>query len=493
MQQPHHTAVPAEYLLDCYWQLDLDLRIEYASPAAEGMFGIPADALVGSPLEDHTDPADFGRLRDRLALALGSGDRSRSFIYRTRIVHADGRRIPVEVHSRLLLDHDGEPRSVVGLARDVSARERHNARTRRQEQQRAQQQHQQALGNLAGDLARLLEPLIAALDQDDADQGMLANQAREQQQLLQILSGRLELHPQELTLDQWLPRLFDDIRVTLPEGLALLHQPGVGGAMVRADEQLLATAVTHLCRAAAHGMSAGGVIRVATESHETPSDPDAPPSAPPPARLRIAISDTGPGLTREQRDHLLEPRLGPDQPLPHVALAHGIIVAHQGQLHIESQPDQGTTVTLVLPASHASASQPGGGELKARRRILLVDDDPEIRRYVAKVLRSSGFQAVSCEDGVEALALLSADDDPFDAVVLDWALPGLDGRRVREQLQARHPNMPLLVISGHQRQQYEALGGVDADTPWLMKPFTPTALLRSLQELLDQADEAHGS
>ena len=80
-----------------------------------------------------------------------------------------------------------------------------------------------------------------------------------------------------------------------------------------------------------------------------------------------------------------------------------------------------------------------------------------------------------------------------DAVVLDWALPGLDGRRVREQIARRHPDLPFLVISGHASKEYEALGGIDHQTPWLAKPFTPPALLTAVKQLLPNEAPAPGS
>jgi len=496
MSDLHHAAIPAEYVLDCYWQLDLDLRLEYASPAAAAMFGIPADALMGSPLGDHTDAADLGRMRERLAMALAADDRTRSFIHRFRVQHADGRLIPVEVHSRLLLDPEGEPHAIIGLARDISDREERLARARLREHHRMLAQKHQALASLAGDLLDHMEALHAQLDGEHPDRQHLAADPEPRLQQLRIIARRLPLEKQELSLDDIIQRVLDDIRVTLPEDLALIHQPWPGHVKVRADGQQLEAAVEHLCRYAASTMSGGGVIRVTTslQAPESPdSTADAPPGAPPPARAVITVSDTGPGLTRDQRDRILDPVFGQDDEGLRLPLAASIANLHGGGVDVVSQPGGGTTVTLILPATHGAAPQSRPApEVQPSCRVLVVDDDPEIRRYVGKVLQSGGFTTVICEDGVEALALI-AGEEPFDAVVLDWALPGLDGRRVREQLQARHPRTPLLVISGHHRQQYEALGGVTADTPWLMKPFTPSALLRTLKNLLDRSVEAHGS
>jgi DNA-binding response OmpR family regulator len=149
--------------------------------------------------------------------------------------------------------------------------------------------------------------------------------------------------------------------------------------------------------------------------------------------------------------------------------------------------------TLLLPARHARDDRaepvpapPSGGT------VLVVDDDPEILRYVARVLRAEHLRVVPCTDGVDALAHL-AGGEPVDLVLLDWALPGLDGRRVREQVLRRQPRIPLLVISGHAREEYTALGSVDTDTPWLVKPFTPVELRAAVAALLARREAASGS
>jgi CheY-like chemotaxis protein len=287
----------------------------------------------------------------------------------------------------------------------------------------------------------------------------------------------------------------ESLRVVMPASVALVFQPGAPEVTARLDRGQLGSVVQQLVAHARRALPDGGVIRVTTGLE--PVDPpaaDAPPTAAATAWATITIDDGGPGLNREARERLLDPFPGgvsDDDRALGLALARGMVRRHGGRLVVAGRLGQGTTLTVRLPAQAAASATSDPGSTSGQR-LLVVDDDPDIRRYAERVLRAGGYDVVLCEDGVEALALV-ASDEAFDAVVLDWALPGLDGRRVKEQLQARHRRLPLLVISGHPRDQYEALGGVSADTPWLGKPFTPTALLQAVQSVLAQADEAHGS
>jgi PAS domain S-box-containing protein len=503
MTDSHNDPIAAEHLPDCIWQLDLDLRLHQVSPAAEEMFGIPARALVGSPLADHLDPADFGRLKDDLQRVLVSHDRTRNLLFEARVRHADGRLIPVEVHGRLLLDADGQPRSLVGVARDVSERQRRRAHQREAERERLLEQKLAALSRLAAAAAGPLSDLLAEVEADgDGRTGRSPAVERAQDLLAQLraLAGRRELVLRELAIDTLVADVLAELRVTLPAQMAVLHHPAPVAAMVQVDPAAIAEVLRHLCDNARQAMSSGGVIRVTTTTLDRPHleartarrTPSA--DAKPGSWAAIEIADTGAGLDHEARERVLEPffsqRPG-DTPGLGLSLANGIVRQHGGRLEVVSRPDPGTTIRVLLPVT--ATVEPGTvPPPRARTRLLVVDDDPDVRRYCTRVLGAAGYDVVACEDGAEAVAVL-AGDGSFAAMLLDWALPGLDGRRVLEQARARVPRLPVLIISGHDRRPYASLGSVDDETPWLAKPFTPAALRDAVRRLLPQSDAARES
>jgi CheY-like chemotaxis protein len=286
------------------------------------------------------------------------------------------------------------------------------------------------------------------------------------------------------------------LRAEQPTGVQLVHQPGASGATIHADRRLLELAVTELVRHACWTVRGGGLVTVLTGLRPADAPADGPPAAPAPPWVTVEVRDTGPGLDHVARERVLEPFLPgrPDAAPMGLAMVRGIVAQHHGHLEVASRPGDGMAIRMVIPARFADPWQPTlvAPDPSRSRTILLVDDDPDVRSYCQRILQSGGYAVTSCADGAEALAVI-AGGEAVDAVVLDWALPGLDGRRVREQILRRQPRLPLLVISGHASKDYEALGGIDGDTPWLAKPFTPPALLDAVARLLPSAAEAPGS
>jgi DNA-binding response OmpR family regulator len=159
----------------------------------------------------------------------------------------------------------------------------------------------------------------------------------------------------------------------------------------------------------------------------------------------------------------------------------------RGSARIRSSPGQGTSVSLWLQAGAAAdlrAAQGGPDALAAGQgeRLLLVDDEADIRHTVARMLIDHGYHVTTAVDGTQALRLLA--QSPPDLLILDFAMPGLNGVDVAKQVQAACPNLPILFLSGH--ADIEALQAAAAGVRLLRKPFSAAdlyqAVARGLQE-----------
>ncbi len=483
--------VLADELLDSIWRLDMDLRIASCSPATDAMLGIPSAALLGSPLADHTPPQDLAALQERIAGVLAGTDRTAGFLHTVRLRHADGHLVPCEFHGRVTLDRRGDPEGLVGILRDVTQRERAERAARQADLRRFELQKMGAIAQLAGGVVGDLEDLLRALDAcpetaEHPELTPLRRQAAERITQLRTLAGRQDLDLRDVDIDVLVAEILPDLRAELSDNVTLIHQRRAGGSTVWADREKLRGVLRSLCLNARDAMPQGGVITLATGLREAEPATAGPPTAEPRPWVTVEVRDTGQGLATATRERILEPFFTTKSGAGglSLSLAHGVIDQHGGRLEVESELGRGSTFRVLLPARFAGIAQPAAEEdAAARTTVLLVDDDPEILRYCGKILNAGGFEVVACSDAVEALAYI-AGDDPVDLVVLDWALPGLEGRRVREQLARRHPNLPLLIISGHPREDYESLGAVDQETPWLLKPFTPAALLAAVRAVL---------
>jgi CheY-like chemotaxis protein len=181
--------------------------------------------------------------------------------------------------------------------------------------------------------------------------------------------------------------------------------------------------------------------------------------------------------------------------------AYGIVKQSGGFIWCESAPGQGATFTIYLrpvageeKAEAASIREPeaarGGNE-----RVLVVDDEPGVRKLVARILRSRGYDVFETEDGPSALALLSSTNRQMDLVVTDLVMPNMSGTRLGEEIQTRWPAIKLLFVSGF-APSAPSIRGVPpgevqqpdspvASVPVLHKPFTSQQIEKAVRDLLD--------
>jgi two-component system NtrC family sensor kinase len=220
---------------------------------------------------------------------------------------------------------------------------------------------------------------------------------------------------------------------------------------------------------------------------------------------RIEIADDGPGVPPEHRDRLFVPffttreeREGTGLGLP---VASGIVAAHGGTLRFEPGPGgRGATFIVELPVSapvddRAAAHErpkPGGARTRARvpasngprPRVLVLDDEPSIRRFLEKALEKAGYEAVLAADGREALAKLG--EEPVAAVFCDHRMSGMSGTQVFEAITAIRPELArrFVFMSGDVLNAELRDFAETRDIRLLAKPFDVASVGRTVEELL---------
>ncbi len=172
------------------------------------------------------------------------------------------------------------------------------------------------------------------------------------------------------------------------------------------------------------------------------------------ARVRIVIADSGIGMTESERERAFErffrARAG-DESVPGTGLGLSIVKSlvdlHEGEIELESEPGRGTTFHVLIPAAVVPAGDGPSLEVIRGRRILIVDDEPEIAALVADQLAPLDVRATIATDGESALAHLRSGH--YDAITLDILMPGMDGFEVLRQIRADHElrAIPILFVS----------------------------------------------
>jgi CheY-like chemotaxis protein len=208
--------------------------------------------------------------------------------------------------------------------------------------------------------------------------------------------------------------------------------------------------------------------------------------------VELSVTDQGTGMDPDTQRRIFEPFFttkaeGRGTGLG-LATVYGIVHQAGGSLVVDSALGKGSTFRVFLPLAAGrdswvpGASKPASG---GRERVLLVEDEPEVRRICALSLRRLGYEVVVAEDAEHAVKLCAAAEQPLDAVVTDVVMPGTSGVALVERLRVLQPTIRVLFMSGYTDRQIVDTSSLNESALFLQKPFTPDVLGKQLRLLLD--------
>jgi signal transduction histidine kinase len=212
-------------------------------------------------------------------------------------------------------------------------------------------------------------------------------------------------------------------------------------------------------------------------------------------RVRVQISDNGPGMRSEVRARIFEPffttkGIGSGTGLG-LASAYGIMRDHGGTIVCESEPGRGTSFTIELPAAPESALAEPATRAQARgpgnsETVLLVDDEFALRRVLRIILEQAGFRVLEAHDGMAGLELVERRSEEVDVIVLDRSMPRLSGEQFLSELRRRDLQLPVVFLTGQGGSDVPS----DAAIPVLLKPPASGELVRAIRAVLDRSERA---
>jgi signal transduction histidine kinase len=210
--------------------------------------------------------------------------------------------------------------------------------------------------------------------------------------------------------------------------------------------------------------------------------------------VQLAVTDTGHGMDALTRARVFEPFFTTKPPGEGTGLglstAYGIVKQSGGWIWVYSEPAQGTTFKIYLPATDAPVTPPApapktASEATMGETVLVVEDQDDVRELTVRVLRRKGYTVLEAASGDEALLAAAAHDGHIDLLLTDVVMPGLSGRQVADQLTAIRPGLRVLFMSGYTDNVIAQRGVLEAGTAFLSKPFTPDALAAKVREVID--------
>jgi signal transduction histidine kinase/ActR/RegA family two-component response regulator len=259
-----------------------------------------------------------------------------------------------------------------------------------------------------------------------------------------------------------------------------------------ADPTQFELAVLNLAINARDAMPSGGILGVATQNVTAGSA--TPPDLRPGDYVLVSVSDNGIGMPAEVKARAFEPfyttkGVGKGTGLG-LSMVYGLAKQGGGTVTIDSEPEWGTTINLYLPRS---ATAPVAAEARAETvaaaasaRILLVDDDADVREFAAEVLRGLGHEVVESANGVDALQRI-ADDAGFDLMIVDFGMPLMNGAEVATAVKQRRPDLPIIFVTGY--TEGTALESWVRDGYRLLnKPFRLSDMVEAVDDALKAGD-----
>jgi PAS domain S-box-containing protein len=262
-------------------------------------------------------------------------------------------------------------------------------------------------------------------------------------------------------------------------------------APVFVDRGQIGQVIQNLILNATQAMRRGGIVKVRAENLRNSAD--LPPGLPPGNLVKLEISDTGEGIPEHLVNQIFDPYFSTKQQGSGLGLAvtYSIVARHNGHIEVASQTGRGTIFTIYLPAATekplAVQDVPDAAE-RAQGAILIVDDDPRVRRTLRLMLGRAGYEVTEACDGAEAVEMFEtarSRNEPVDLVITDLTIPGgMGGQEAAAQILARDPQAKLVVSSGYSNDPVLAHHTEYGFLGYLCKPFTRQELLRVVQAAL---------
>ncbi|HEV8584136.1 MAG TPA: GAF domain-containing protein [Methylomirabilota bacterium] len=470
------------------------------------IFGVQEEEFGGTVEEFfarvHPDDVEMVRRASEEAVA-----ERRPYAVDHRIVRPDGTVRWVHERADVLRDEQDRPTRIIGIVQDITDRRAAEDALRRSEAQLRQSQKMEAVGRLAGGVAHDFNNLLtvitgrtqlmlARIGDDIARRRELelieqtAERAGSLTKQLLAFSRKQVLQPTVLDLNTVMSALAGLLRRLIGEDIELTVRPASDLPPVHADRAQLEQVLVNLAVNARDAMPRGGRLVIATGTHGVDGAGSGP--VPPGDWVTLSVADTGHGIDPASQALVFEPFFTTKEPGKGTGLGlsivYGIVEQSGGRITLESEPGEGTTFTVYLPlapervagaAARIPTAPPRGHET-----VLLVEDEPEVRRLTREILEMHGYAVLEAGDGAAALKIAREHPGTIDLLLTDVVMPGLRGQEVAQALAATGRRPRVLYISG-----YPDLGGSETaigDYPLLPKPFSPGELARKVRAVLDE-------
>ncbi|MBK5226855.1 MAG: response regulator, partial [Thermoleophilia bacterium] len=478
-------------------------KIEDINPAGVEMLGYSSREelqALDSDYELYMNPED----RDVYVKTL----KQQGFVknYELDLKRRDSEPLVVSMTASVVRDENGKIISFRGIMRDLTAHHQ-------LEQQLMQAQKMESIGRLTGGIAHDFNNFLTAIQgyidlaamdlpegspasEDLIEARASGNRAASLTRQLLLFSRRENLDLKPVDLNRVISDLLKMLGRLIGEQYEIKTDLADDLRTISADASHLEQVLMNLVVNARDAMPQGDVITISTgnvviepgfvkvKREKTPRE-----------FVELSVSDNGVGMDADVLSHIFEPFFstkgsGKGTGLG-LSVVYGIITQHGGWIDVDSVPGQGTTFKIYLPALHIALAErqaqeiPMGDVAGHGERILLVEDDDDIRKMVIKSLADHGYQVFQAADAESALELFEREKGRIDLVFSDVVLPGQDGVWLVDQLKKRKPGLEVMLASGYsEAMDQQAI--IDCGYRLMRKPYSLSEVLMVIHGMVSK-------
>jgi two-component system, cell cycle sensor histidine kinase and response regulator CckA len=488
---------------DIIYTHDLEGNFTSINKAGEQITGYTREEALRLNLTQTVAPEYLEKARQMLDRKLAGEEET---VYELEIIARDGRRLAVEVNTRLVFQ-DGLPVGVQGIARDITER-------KQLEDQLRQSQKLEAVGQLAGGIAHDFNNLLTAitgysqltlrnLHTEDPLRGNIeeikkaGDRAAALTRQLLAFSRKQVLQPKVLDFNAVLSEIEKMLRRVIGEDIELRTRLAPELGRIKADPGQIEQVIMNLVVNARDAMEQGGKLTIETQNVSLDESYVSQHIAVNPGPyVRLAVSDTGIGMDEQTKGHIFEPffttkEVGKGTGLG-LSTVYGIVKQSGGHIWVYSEVGRGTTFMVYFPCVDESTEEYQRSSESEDIRlgtetILLAEDEEIVRKLISEVLKSHGYQVLEADNGDAALRICENHKEPIHLLISDAIMPEMSGGELASRLVELRPGMKVLYMSGYMDNAVLHQEVFDEGANFIQKPFSPDAFALKVREALDKS------